>query len=1207
MGGLNIRRFLHSSIVAPTLQTLSLAAAAFTQGAAAGTIIGAIQGKAPGSTLSINPADGRVAIDGSNNLVVGSTVASLGSFNVTIRETLSGATNTPKDTVVTVTVNAAVVTLQALALSNASFSQGAAAGTVIGAITGKTAGSTLSITPNDGRVTIDGSNNLIVGLTAASVGTFDVTVRETLAGATNTPHDNVFTITVNAVVTPPSYVTPGASIVGGTAWSADTYSTVEGTSTQEGYNYAPAGCAWATDRYLESVGTAAVAIGMVGAGTPDIASKDALDVFCNMKKFQVSVGNGPWFDVTTPTIDPTTGKLAYYAYVRASDAPVSGLYEVRSRAIPKVGKPFLMQGADTGISGNYLAYASAASHYVVLDKGDLPRITLYKKPDNDAGAAADSSNNGLTSSTPVYTWKTIRSKIRAHPSYPNVIATVYLLASQDHEWGRADVDETTLATGQQVVESNIGWTRILPAPGLTAADVKINRDKGFRIPFRKLFLKGFTLGEVCIDNTNPNDNYLHIHTEALVSGRTATSGVLDASFTVPVTTASSSVDGFGVTTAATDGDPAGFLSAPYTQYSIFNAGPNVAYAKFSNNSPSTAQITDTAIAVGGSVTMTPGDFLNVVTQTGTATLTVVGLNPQYKQPTNAAWIKYAYGANEHVNETISWAMGSPLFNSTYVRDVVLDHIANIGDVADNSKYIANLRIKNFVHGVSFNHLDALQCIHVGQGPLNHRWWEDVTAVAADNYYGQFLFSDNTETYENSVYLRLKCRVDNHALSFMLPVQNSRFLYLDLSGSMQVPTPAWVDGSQPLYNAPGGNNYFIFGAATGLGAMSWERFYQRGKKLLYPWTTTMPNPGYALATSALASAFGSVDVLEILDMDAQEFVDRINHDSADPPNYFSGGATKLRGLANVTRGELDQRTQWGDDFQNDSDGQIDQGLVAAQPAIVTGTHLSAQFNGVKSNTTGSFLNGYHMHQAIFRGAMSGNTLTVSQFGASKPLKVGSYIFGSGVPAGTKITALGTGTGGLGTYTVNTSATADGIWKAEYLGVNTPGAIAMVVDIGADSSTSNSYLFQKGWTNPEGTYIGYVFTGGVQQLVVGCGQTDGSNTVGISVLSGAAAPSILGPTVILFEMLSDRIRLTYWNAATGSGGYAVEKTFASNDAAKLTLQHSLTPGAPYSLGKHSVTAATQNALFKFYAKTESAALDTTTKANVVAALKARIGIA
>lgn len=59
-------------------------------------------------------------------------------------------------------------------------------------------------------------------------------------------------------------------------------------------------------------------------------------------------------------------------------------------------------------------------------------------------------------------------------------------------------------------------------------------------------------------------------------------------------------------------------------------------------------------------------------------------------------------------------------------------------------------------------------------------------------------------------------------------------------------------------------------------------------------------------------------------------------------------------------------------------------------------------------------------AVFTGAITGTTLTVASV-ASGTLYVGQTVQGTGVTANTMITALGTGTGGAGTYTVSTSQT------------------------------------------------------------------------------------------------------------------------------------------------------------------------------------------
>jgi hypothetical protein len=60
-------------------------------------------------------------------------------------------------------------------------------------------------------------------------------------------------------------------------------------------------------------------------------------------------------------------------------------------------------------------------------------------------------------------------------------------------------------------------------------------------------------------------------------------------------------------------------------------------------------------------------------------------------------------------------------------------------------------------------------------------------------------------------------------------------------------------------------------------------------------------------------------------------------------------------------------------------------------------------------------------AVVTGSIATTVLTVTAV-TSGILSVGQTISGSGVTAGTKITALGTGKGGVGTYTVGTSQTA-----------------------------------------------------------------------------------------------------------------------------------------------------------------------------------------
>jgi hypothetical protein len=62
----------------------------------------------------------------------------------------------------------------------------------------------------------------------------------------------------------------------------------------------------------------------------------------------------------------------------------------------------------------------------------------------------------------------------------------------------------------------------------------------------------------------------------------------------------------------------------------------------------------------------------------------------------------------------------------------------------------------------------------------------------------------------------------------------------------------------------------------------------------------------------------------------------------------------------------------------------------------------------------------LQSSVFTGAISGTTLTVSAV-TTGTITVGMRLAGAGITPGTRITALGTGAGGTGTYTVNQSQT------------------------------------------------------------------------------------------------------------------------------------------------------------------------------------------
>jgi hypothetical protein len=90
------------------------------------------------------------------------------------------------------------------------------------------------------------------------------------------------------------------------------------------------------------------------------------------------------------------------------------------------------------------------------------------------------------------------------------------------------------------------------------------------------------------------------------------------------------------------------------------------------------------------------------------------------------------------------------------------------------------------------------------------------------------------------------------------------------------------------------------------------------------------------------------------------------------------------------------------------------------ALGTGTGGVGTYTVSNSQTTASTSINTTAAPAIVTGAISGTTLTVSAV-TSGALQIGQTIEGTGVTNGTIITAFGTGSGGVGTYTVSASQT------------------------------------------------------------------------------------------------------------------------------------------------------------------------------------------
>jgi hypothetical protein len=93
---------------------------------------------------------------------------------------------------------------------------------------------------------------------------------------------------------------------------------------------------------------------------------------------------------------------------------------------------------------------------------------------------------------------------------------------------------------------------------------------------------------------------------------------------------------------------------------------------------------------------------------------------------------------------------------------------------------------------------------------------------------------------------------------------------------------------------------------------------------------------------------------------------------------------------------------------------------------------------------------------FTGSISGQTLTVAAMSLGS-ITVGATLFGTGITAGTTLLAQGTGTGGVGTYTVSASQTvASEIMACGSKSMLQPTEVRIQLDIHGPASGDNTAI-------------------------------------------------------------------------------------------------------------------------------------------------------
>ena len=145
-------------------------------------------------------------------------------------------------------------------------------------------------------------------------------------------------------------------------------------------------------------------------------------------------------------------------------------------------------------------------------------------------------------------------------------------------------------------------------------------------------------------------------------------------------------------------------------------------------------------------------------------------------------------------------------------------------------------------------------------------------------------------------------------------------------------------------------------------------------------------------------------------------------------------------------------------------------------------------------------------ATFTGSISGTTLTVTAVSAGT-IQIGQVISGTGVTAGTTITALGTGTGGTGTYTVSASQTVASTTIStvaiDFTGIPSWVKRVTVILSGVSVNATSAPLIQLGISSGIQN-TGYVAT----STATGNGAVTTSSTTGFVIFSSVATDAISG---------------------------------------------------------------------------------------------------
>jgi hypothetical protein len=177
-------------------------------------------------------------------------------------------------------------------------------------------------------------------------------------------------------------------------------------------------------------------------------------------------------------------------------------------------------------------------------------------------------------------------------------------------------------------------------------------------------------------------------------------------------------------------------------------------------------------------------------------------------------------------------------------------------------------------------------------------------------------------------------------------------------------------------------------------------------------------------------------------------------------------------------------------------------------------------------------------AVFVGSISGTTLTVT-FVNSGTIAAGQQLFGVGISPGTVITALGTGTGGTGTYIINLShtLTSQNFNSAAVAAIVTGSISGTVLTV---TAVANGILY------PGQTIQGTGVTAGTIITALG-----GSAALSFAITSGGTGYAVGDTITVTGGIYSEQATYT---VATVAAGVVTGLTTVSNGV------YTVVPGTP-----------------------------------------------